>query len=317
MTTAGPPSFDVEVAGVERLAEGVRGLRLQAVDGRQLPAPEPGSHLHVRLPSGLERDYSLVNAPAPCEELLIAVKLEADGRGGSTEVFALREGDRLHVTEQANTFALDAGDAAHVFLAGGIGITPIWCMVQHAEHTGQPWRLHYGARSADAAPYLSELAALEAAAPGRVHLAFSDRGEHLDIAAVVASVAPGEGLYCCGPDRIVDGCRQASTALGDRAHFEDFSVAEVAEGGYEVGLARSGRTVFVPDGSSILDVVLEEGLEIEYSCMSGTCGTCQVPVLSGVPDHQDYFMTDEEKAAGDRMMICCSGRASGTLVIDL
>ncbi len=317
MTGGATEAFEARVTGAERLADGVRGLRLQAVDGRPLPSPEPGSHLHVRLPSGLERDYSLVNEPTSTGELLIAVKLEAGGRGGSAEVFALREGDRLQVVEQVNTFALDAGDSAHVFLAGGIGITPIWSMIQHAEHTGRPWRLHYGARNPGAAPYLVELAALEVAVPGRVHLAFSERGDRLDIGAITASVAPGEGLYCCGPDRIVDGCREAAEALGARAHFEDFSVAEVAEGGYEVGLARSGRTVFVPDGSSILDVVLEEGIDIEYSCMSGTCGTCEVRVVSGVPDHQDYFMTDEEKAAGDRMMICCSGRASGTLVIDL
>jgi vanillate O-demethylase ferredoxin subunit len=247
----------------------------------------------------------------------IAVKNEVSGRGGSRELCALACGTDVEVSPPENSFALDPGDSAAVLVAAGIGITPLWSMIASLEEQGRLWRLHYASRSPAHCAFRAELEALEAAAPGRVHFAFSDLGQRLNLAEIVAAVGPDEGIYCCGPDRITHEFSTLTSHLGARAHLEDFTVAEVAAGGYEVVLARSGQTLTIEDGGTILDAVLEAGIEPEYSCMSGTCGSCEVAILEGEATHEDFYLSEDEKALNDRMMICCSGSRGKRLVIDL
>lgn len=310
-------AFTARIVRIAPLVEDVLGFWMRRDGGQDLPPVAPGGSVRLTTPGGFERHYSLVNGPHAADELMIAVQLEQEGRGGSREMFALREGDELPVTMPTNTFDLDLSEERFVFIAGGIGITPIWSMIQHAEGMGRPWELHYGSRSAKRAAYLEELLALEERAPGRIHMSFSDEGQRLDLDGIVGAVGPGAGIYCCGPERITQSVEACAAAHGVTAHLEDFSVAGVAAGGFEVQLARSELSLFVPDGSTILDVILEAGVDTDYSCMSGTCGSCETKILSGSPDHQDFMLTDEEKEAGDRMMICCSGCLSGPLVLDL
>ncbi|WPB89250.1 PDR/VanB family oxidoreductase [Streptomyces malaysiensis] len=309
--------LEVQVVGRVDLAVDVLGLGLRRTDGEDFPVTHAGAHLRLHLASGLERNYSLVGVPGRHQRLDIAVQLAADSRGGSKEVFGLHEGDTLHVGLPPNSFELADDEEDYLLLAGGIGITPIWSMIQHLEATERSWRLHYAAGSEARAAFLNELCALEAARPRRVHLAFSDAGDRLDLAALSASAGPRTGVYCCGPHRFVSAFRDAAGDLAERAHVEDFTPAEVAAGGFDVELATSGLTLFVPDGSSILDVVLEAGLEPDYSCMSGTCGSCETTVLSGVPEHRDLVLGEQEREANTSMMICCSGCRSGPLVLDL
>lgn len=310
----------VRVRAVTDLADQVRLLELECPQGRDFTRFEPGSHIRLHLPSGLERSYSLVSSPLERDHLGVAVHLSAETRGGSREVFALDVGDRLEVSEPICDFALDADAEQHVLIAGGIGITPLWSMIRELERRGSAWQLHYAFADPRRAAFLDEAMELEWARPGRVHLYASCEQQRLDLGAVVSTVGPRTTAYCCGPDRIVDEFRAVAAGLGPRARVEDFSVAEPAThapGGLEVRLARSDATLVVPPGTTILDAVLEQGVDVEYSCMSGTCGSCLTRVLSGVPDHQDFFLTDEEKQAGDQMLICSSGAEVGPLVLDL
>jgi tetrachlorobenzoquinone reductase len=307
----------VELQRIDDLAEDIRAFELCRVDGGIFTPAGPGAHVRLTLPSGLRRCYSLVNAPNEDRHLQIAVQLDPASRGGSKELFSLAIGDTLTAAEPDNTFALADDDEDVVLIAGGIGITPIWSMIQHLEQAARPWRLYYGARSPRSAAYRTELQALERSTPGRVVFAFSSEGQRLDLPAAMNSAGERTGVYCCGPDRIIKEFRARAAGLGERAHFEDFTPAEIAEGGFEVHLARSNMTLVIPEGQSILDAALEAGLEPEYSCTSGTCGSCVTTVLDGEPDHRDYFLTDQEKAPGDRMMICCSGCRIGPLVLDL
>ena len=309
--------YDVRIGRINELATDIYAMTLEPCDGRDAPEITPGMHVNLRMPSGIERSYSLVNAPKMRKHLEIAVKLEADGRGGSRELCSLPTGTQLTVVEQTNDFALDENDETHVLIAAGIGITPLWSMIQYAESADRAWVLHYCAKSRSTAAYLDELEKLEAQRTGRVHLYFSDEDKRLDMAAVVAGLGPSDGAYCCGPERITAAFSGYADGLGDRAHVEDFSVAEVAAGGFVVMLARSEIEIQVPEDSTILDAVLAAGVDPDYSCMSGTCGSCEVAVLEGEPDHQDFVLTDEEKEVGDRMMICCSGCRGNRLVIDL
>ncbi|MFJ9562816.1 PDR/VanB family oxidoreductase [Streptomyces fuscichromogenes] len=308
---------EVEVLDSVPLADAVTGITLRPLAGLPVPETAPGSHVRLRLPSGLERSYSLVNAPGERKHYRIAVQCAEDGRGGSREMAGLRPGDRLWAATPANAFRLHEGEGESVLIAGGIGITPIWSMIQHLEAAGRPWRLFYGARNRDRAAFLDALSNLEAARPGRVTLAFSDEETRLDIPAAVASTAPDGHVYCCGPQYMLTAFRDSTGHMGERAHSEDFEGVGAPEGGFEVRLARSGKSLVVAEGSSILEAVLEAGVEPAYSCMGGTCGSCETPVLGGVPDHRDMVLTDEEKESGDKMIICCSGCVSGPLILDL
>ena len=309
-------AVEIVITRIEDLAEGVRELWLSRCNGEPFAPTVPGDSIRLSLPSGLERNYSLVGAAGIHDELAIAVALHTDGLGGSKEVFTLVPGDKVAV-RPGTSFGLDDSDESCVFFAGGIGITPIWSMIQACEASGRPWQLYYAAKRPERAAFLAELTDLEQRRGGRVHLAFSEHGDRLNLASILADVGEGAGVYGCGPHVFVEAFTAASQHLGARSHREDFSAATVASGGFEVQLARTGRSVFVPDGSSILEVLLDEGLEPDYSCMSGTCGTCQIAVLAGVPDHQDFVLTDDEKLSNTTMMICCSGCRSGSLVLDI
>jgi ferredoxin len=75
--------------------------------------------------------------------------------------------------------------------------------------------------------------------------------------------------------------------------------------------------VTVPPDRSILSVVEEAGVGVLSSCAEGTCGTCETPVLEGVPDHRDSVLNEEQRQAGDCMMICVSRACTPHLVLDL
>ncbi len=305
------------------IAQDILSLELAAPDGAPLPAFSAGAHIDLHLPSGLNRSYSLVNDPDERQRYLIAVQKEQDGRGGSAFVHeALKQGDVLEVTGPRNNFALveDAQDV--LLIAGGIGITPLYCMIQRLQRIGQPWRLFYAARSRARAAYLPELLALEAAAPGRVQLHFNDEhaGAVPNVAAAVASAPPDAHLYCCGPAPMLEAFLKAATDRPEaHVHVEYFSAAHEAAtaGGFVVELARSQRRFHIPEGKTILAVLLDAGVNVDYSCEEGTCGTCETAVIEGEPDHRDSWLTPAERASGKTMMICCSGSRGARLVLDL
>jgi vanillate O-demethylase ferredoxin subunit len=224
----------------------------------------------------------------------------------------------VEVSEPVNQFPLVEDAAASVFIAGGIGITPVLPMIDRLAALGRPYVLHYGVRDRKALPFQSRLARHGE----RMRMGFSREpgGSRLDIAAIV-DAAPAEAeLYCCGPRGMLDAFA-AATAGRDPAsiHVEHFSAVEpvAVEGGFEVVLARSGRTVVVPSGRTILESLNAAGIEPACSCIQGVCGTCETRVLDGVPDHRDVILTPEERAQGRTMMICVSGARTSRLVLDL
>lgn len=307
----------VEIARSEPIAEDTYGIRLVPVAAGAALPHAAGDHVRLVLPSGLERAYSLVNAPTDQDGYDIAVQLDRDGSGGSAELCALPVGTVIEAHEPRNAFRLQDNDGVSVLVAGGIGITPVWSMAQHLSQAGRPWRLHYAARRESRAAFLAELRALAEQTGSPIETSFSEEGPRLDLNRIVADLGPADHIYCCGPQKLLDGFRAAAYMVSDRAHTESFAVAEVAAGGYEVELRRSGHVLAIPDGYSILEVVLEAGVEVEYSCMGGTCGSCATRVLEGTPDHRDDYLSDAEKAAGDKMLICCSGSLTRRLVLDL
>jgi ferredoxin-NADP reductase len=298
----------------ETVADGVALLTLCPPDGGPAPSWAPGAHIDVDVAPGLTRQYSLCGDPADRSTLRIAVLREPAGRGGSRAVHDdLAEGDTVSVRGPRNNFPLvPAG--RYLFVAGGIGITPLLPMVAAAQARGADWRLAYGGRTRDAMAFRAELCRSYG---DRVSVFPQDEAGLLDLDALLAGPPPGTEVYCCGPEPLLAAMEERCPA--GSLHVERFTPAEDTgpRTGFQVGLAVSGRTLAVPPGRSILEAVEEAGIRVLSSCREGTCGTCETAVLEGVPDHRDVLLTEDERAACDTMMICVSRSRSPRLVLDL
>lgn len=311
--------LDLLLAAKREAADGVVVLTLRHPAGTPLPAWEPGAHLDLLLRPDLVRQYSLCGDPADHTALQVAVLRETDGRGGSAYVHdELPEGATVRVRGPRNHFALlPAG--RYLFIAGGIGITPLVPMVAAADSAGADWRLVYGGRSRASMAFRSELRDRYG---DRVSIHPQDETGLLDLPALLAEPDPERLVYCCGPEPLLAaveancGHWPAGALRVERFAPKTFD-EPVRRESFEVELARSGRTLEVPPGSSILQVVEDSGVPVLSSCQEGTCGTCETAVLSGVPEHRDSLLTDEEQAANDTMMICVSRSRSPKLVLDL
>ena len=310
----------VRVHKTEQAADGVRVLHLRAADGELLPAWTPGAHVDVILPSGLVRHYSLCGHVADLTEYRIAVLREVAGRGGSAEVHDLvTAGTELRVVGPKNHFSLvDAPQ--YLFIAGGIGITPLLPMAREVVAASKQWQLLYGGRSRASMAFTSELEAFGE----HVRVLPQDEVGLLPLVEAISSVPAGTAIYCCGPEPLLQAVSAICTEQGraQDLHFERFGASaeappEATGEVFEVELRRTGKTLCVPADRSLLDVVRDVLPDVLSDCEEGYCGTCETRVVEGVPDHRDTVLSDSEKAAGDTMMICV-GRCSGDrLVLDL
>ncbi|MEU0466180.1 PDR/VanB family oxidoreductase [Amycolatopsis sp. NPDC006131] len=311
--------LDVLLERKEELAAGVVRLTLRHPAGEPLPEWEPGAHLDLVLGEGLVRQYSLCGDPADRSVLQVAVLREPDGRGGSAWVHdRLSTGDTVRIRGPRNHFRL-VDSPRYLFVAGGIGITPIVPMIARAEASGADWRLVYGGRTRASMAFREELVARYG---DRVEIRPQDETGLLDLDALLGSPRDDVAVYCCGPEPLLAAVEQRCAAWPPGSlHVERFSPKAGADAGerttFEVELAASGRTVTVPPDKSILAAVEEAGVSVLSSCQEGTCGTCETPVLDGVPDHRDSLLTESERAANDTMMICVSRSCGPRLVLDL
>ena len=311
----------VQVADVRAEARDVMTLELRAIGGGLLPPFEPGSHVDLHLPNGLVRQYSLTNDWRERDRYVIGVGRAVASRGGSSYVHGnIRTGAQLKISVPRNNFPLDGNATSFLFIAGGIGITPIMAMVRWCVTNAKPWRLIYAARSRQRAAFYEELCAL-----GRdlVHFHFDDEaGRVFDAAQAIASWTEGECVYCCGPDPLMTAVKDLTADFPNGVvRFEWFTAPQSEDleepNSFIVRLERSAVEFEVPEQKSILEVLEENGFEIPFSCREGLCGTCVTNVCSGEPDHRDYVLSDEERASGKMMTICCSRSKSPLLTLDL
>ena len=303
-------------------AEGVAVLDLQDPEGGELPAWAPGAHCDLVLPGEGEpvtRQYSLCGDPADRTTWRVAVLREPGGRGGSQRIHdELTEGTAVAVRGPRNAFALEPAPA-YVFVAGGIGITPLLPMIAAAHAAGADWQLHYGGRSRASMAFRERLQDTYGA---RVTVHPQDEVGLLDLDALLGTPQPGALVYCCGPEPLLEAVEQRCAGWPSGSlHVERFAPKPMGEpvrtDAFEVELAQSGLTLTVPPELTVLEAVERAGVQVLSSCQEGTCGTCETAVLAGVPDHRDSLLTEAERAAGDTMMICVSRAACPKLVLDL
>lgn len=301
------------------VAEGVVELTLRRPDGAALPSWEAGAHIDLVLGPDLVRQYSLCGDPADRCSWRIAVLREHGSRGGSAAVHdELAEGSQVRVRGPRNHFRFEPS-RRYVLIAGGIGITPIMAMAAAADDRGADWSLTYGGRTRASMAYADELRDRYGA---RIDLRPQDEFGLLDLDSLLGEPAGDTLVYCCGPEPLLEAVEKRCAGWPRGAlHVERFSPkefdAQASDDPFEVVLARSGRTVTVSSGQSILSAVREAGVQVLSSCEEGTCGTCETTVLAGEVDHRDSLLSEEERAAGETMMVCVSRAACAKLTLDL
>ncbi len=313
---AEPTTTEVVVRAKREIATGVVEL-VVAGSGPDLPDWTPGAHIDLLLPTGAVGQYSLLPSPRP-DEWRLAVLREAAGRGGSRFIHdELQVGDRLATRGPRNNFSLLPADR-YLFLAGGIGVTPLVAMVAEAEHRGVDWSMLYCGRTRPAMAMADELASRW---PSRVEIHPDDERGLPDLAALLAHPLPGTAVYACGPAPFLDA---TTAAMADwpsgSLHMERFTPVESAsarETAFEVELRISGRVLTVPAGRSALEVIQAAGVQVLSSCSEGTCGTCETVVIEGEVDHRDAVLSPEEQAASETMMICVSRARGSRIVLEL
>jgi len=301
------------------IAPDVRLIELTPADGAR--PYEPGSHLKIRTPAGEQlgsRSYSLVGRPS-ADRYRIAVRLEANSRGGSAWMHRLAVGDQVSITSPANDFPLTFGRAQYLLIAGGIGITPILFMASVLRELGASYLLAYAGRSRTAMPFLAELRAEHGP---RLEVGISAEGTRFDLGALMARVHPDAEVYVCGPQPLRDSVRRAWAGQGrppGRVRTETF-----ASGGwyparpFTVHVADTGHDVEVAETVSMLDALERGGVPMMWECLRGECGLCVLDVIDavGVIDHRDTFLSDEQRAAGKKICTCVSRVAGGSVTVD-
>ncbi|HEY6790338.1 MAG TPA: PDR/VanB family oxidoreductase [Trebonia sp.] len=303
------------------VATDVVSLELADPGGAVLPQWSPGAHLDLHLPSGLVRSYSLHGDRRDRGAYHVAILKVPAGRGGSAEVHRIATaGAALRASAPRNAFALEPA-SHYLFLAGGIGVTPLLAMAREVSRRGEAWTFVYGARSRDRMAFLDALSALPG---GELQLIPQDEAGLPDLAAAFAALPVGAAAYCCGPSPMLDAALAAGagTRPDIPVRLERFTAPPASDDpsrdqGFEVELARSGITVTVPPGTSVLDAVRARIPGVMSSCEQGICSSCETAVLAGTPDHRDSVLTPKERAANDYMMICVSRALTPRLILDL
>lgn len=314
------------VRSVTYEAENILSFELVARDRGSLPSFTAGAHVDVDLPNGAIRQYSLSNSPSERNRYLIAVLREEDGRGGSLYMHQnVTPGTELTVSYPRNHFHLDREATYHLLIAGGIGITPIMSMLEQLEEWQAKFHLIYCTRSRERTAFSERIETFERRGLATLYHDNGDPAKGADLDAILSTWAPGTHVYYCGPPGLMAAIERASQHLPlENVHRERFVAPDSAtqplydqsqEQSFKIKLARTGRTFTVEQGQSIVEVLRDNGVDVDTSCEEGYCGTCMTRYLSGSPIHRDTVLDEEDRA--QYVMICCARSSGGCLELDL
>lgn len=315
--------LEVQVIEKRLRSKNVVSVDLQATHGAKLPEFEAGAHIDLHLQNGLVRQYSLFHSPSQHDCYRIAVQLAEDSRGGSDWVHRqLQVGDIISISEPKNIFRLEQLADQHILFAGGIGITPLLSMAEVLNETNQNFQLHYSAKSKAQAAFINEISASNWADHAQFY--FSDQGTRVNAGDIFAGLNPQTHVYVCGPERYIDYIMESAYKAGwpdSQVHREFFQVSintdNSENSAFELHLSLSGLTIDVPADSTVLEALTNAGIDVPFSCEQGVCGTCVTPVLDGVPEHRDQYLTNEEKACNREFLPCCSRAKTPSLTIEI
>ena len=301
----------------------IKSFELVSADGSALPVWSAGAHIDVRLDQDTVRQYSLCGAPGAQDVYRIAIKNASDSRGGSRAMHQRVDvGDTLVISHPRNYFELIDGASHYVLIAAGIGITPLLAMVQQLQGRRASYELHYFTHSPADTAFRQMLSAEPYAGCVTFHYAVGARLRDV-LEARLRQYCPGHHVYMCGPRRLTRVIDDVIAGIWppEAIHVEyfgaDAAAMFVSNHAFEVKLERSKRTIPVAAECSIADALCAHGISVATSCREGVCGTCLTGLVAGTPDHRDTFLSDKERKAGDKIMICVSRAKSVQLVLDI
>jgi ferredoxin-NADP reductase len=320
---SGGIGIPVRVAGVFPVADTIKRFRLERIDGEALPHFSGGAHIIVTMNDNghMRRNaYSIMSPPHDPKAYEISVLRVIDSRGGSVFMHEkVREGDNLTISYPVNLFQPDWRARKHLLIAGGIGITPYMAMMQQFARQGSAFELHYGMRSRDQGAYWQVLA--EMYGQNKVKTYFDAEGSFVPVERLISSQPLGTHLYVCGPSGMIDAVLKAARDFGwpqENLHSEKFLASQPGKP-FDIDLMRSGKTVHVGHHESMLEAIEAAGIDPPYLCRGGACGQCETAVAAcdGTLLHHDVYLSDAEKAAGRKVMICVSRFEGSKLQLDL
>ena len=311
----------VLVSAMQYEAKGVLSVEMVSAQGEDLARFSAGGHIDVFFREGLVRQYSLINDPEEKHRYQFAVLLEKEGRGGSAFVHkSLRVGDVIEVSQPRNNFKLNDDANSHVFVAGGIGITPFISMAHHCRRHAIPIKLYYCARAPETTAFVEQLTNIFGENT-EVHYDGGDPSKSIDLTKLVTKERDSQ-LYCCGPRGLMDALSDVVDLHGGSLLTEDFNPAgakthteNAKDGEFTVELLRSGVSVEVVSGQTILEALQAANVDVETSCEAGVCGTCVVDYVDGEPVHNDVVLMPDEQEKS--VALCVAGCKSKKLVLDL
>ena len=313
-------TMTLKITRAEPAADGIQLFELRHPDSNDLPEFSAGAHISITVPNGAIRKYSLCNDPNERDRYVIAVKREIDGRGGSVSLIdGVKAGDSVAASDPVNDFELPRNVNDFVFIAGGIGITPIMAMIHQLRATeGKKFRLYYCTRSPETTAFVDELKGPEFRGKVTIHHDGGNPDKALDLWPILEQRKNLEHIFCCGPRPLMQAVRDmAGHWPASALHFEAFSEPErtrIDDKPFKLRLARSGDVVDVPVGTTILEALRAKGYDAPSSCESGTCGTCRTQLLAGEADHRDLVLIEAERS--NNIMICVSRALSSEITID-
>nr|ABS81535.1 ortho-benzoquinone reductase [Alcaligenes sp. NyZ215] len=314
--------MDVRVASLNVEADDIVSLELMPSDGEPLPSFSAGSHIDLKLPNGLIRQYSLCNDSSEKNRYQIAVLLDPATRGGSASVHRdIKVNQIINISKPRQNFPLI--DARYsILIAGGIGVTPLLSMAKRLDRTDASFEMHYCTRSSSRTAFTQHIRTASFADRVHFHYDDGDQTQKFDIDSVFVERNSDAHIYVCGPSGFMDFVINSAKDRGwpnEQIHFEYFSREVIANDHtqFKVEVASSGQRFDIPADRSIVSVLEENGIEIPVSCEQGICGTCVTRVLEGVPDHRDTFFSDAEKEKNDQITPCCSRARTPLLILDL
>ncbi|GAC06432.1 PDR/VanB family oxidoreductase [Paraglaciecola chathamensis] len=316
--------IEVKVVSKKIVAEDICLFELAHIDGSALPPFSAGAHIDVEIPGGIIRQYSLCNPAGENHTYQIAVLKDPTSRGGSLAMhLQVNSGDRIKISEPKNHFPLTNGATRSLLFAGGIGITPILCMAERLAHSGADFELHYCTRSPAKTAFMERIQASPFAEHTHFHFDDGIAEQKIDAASILASPKAGVHVYVCGPGGFMEHILKTaeennwSTKQLHREYFAAGPIDSSHSGSFEVEIGSTGQILEIPANKTVIEVLETFDIEIPFSCESGVCGTCVTRVLDGIPDHRDFFLTEEEKAQNNIFTPCCSRAKSSRLVLDI
>ncbi|PHM38466.1 PDR/VanB family oxidoreductase [Xenorhabdus innexi] len=313
----------VIVSDIEIITPTIKRFTLIPDQNTYLPSFTAGSHIFVQMQDGsshYSNAYSLLNSPFDEQRYQIAIKREANSRGGSAFMHEkVTIGDKLLISQPNNLFSIVPDAKKHILIAGGIGITPFMSHLHQLEQQSADYELHYCYRNAGENAFRQELMA--SPFKDKVVCHVSSEGSRIDLDTFIAQLPEGSHIYTCGSTSLSEGVKQAAQKTGvpqHQLHFEQFAVEDKTGDAFTLVLARSGIELEVDSESTILQVIERNNAAcVESLCREGICGTCETVILEGEADHRDQYFSDEERESQASLLLCCSRAKGKRLVIDL